>query len=454
LTIHYRAGFAHNMEFFKKPAVQLSILFLLFITAFAVRLHHINKPPHDFAALRQYQAAHIARDYYFKSQDAIPEWRRNVAEVNSKRMGLLLEPRIMENLTVYGYRILGGEHLWIPRVLSSVFWLVGGIFIFLIARKISSLEAAFFSTVFYLFLPFSILASRSFQPDPLMIMMLVFSIFMIIRFYEEPSFLNLTSAAIIAAIAILVKPYSLFFIFGAYLSVGIFKHGIKKALFNIHMLVFAVLSFLPGCLYYIYGILTQVGFLNELAQGSFLPQLIVRPYFWKDWLILIGQVVGYLAFAGALTGLLMSKKGLSKALLSGLWIAYLIFGLIFTLHIHTHDYYHLPLIPVVALSLGPAGVLILNFVYKRWKIVFPAILILILSSGILITQIDIKEFFSKNKNSLKVITNFIGVNNQFKQFITDDFKREVEKGREIGRIVGHSTNTVLLTPNFGRVHPS
>ncbi len=446
-----RPGSGHNIEFFRKPVFQSSILFLLFITAFAVRLYHINMPPHDFATLRQYQAAHIARDYYFKSQDSIPEWRRNVAEINSKRMGLLLEPRILENLTVYGYRILGGEHLWIPRVLSSIFWLVGGIFLFLIARKIASLEAAFFSTVFYLFLPFSILASRSFQPDPLMVMMLIFSIFMIVRFYEVPSFLNLTSAAIVSAGAILAKPYSLFFIFGAYVSVGMFKHGIRKALFNIHLVVFVVLSFLPGCLYYIYGILNQVGFLNELAQGSFLPQLILRPYFWKDWFILIGQVVGYLPFAGALIGLLMTKNGLSKALLSGLWIAYFIFGLFFTLHIHTHDYYHLPFVPIAALSLGSLGALIVNFMYKHWKISLLAVLTFALAASIFITQTDVKEVFVKNKNKLKIITNFLGVNHQFKQFITEDFKTEVEKAREIGEIVGHSTNTVLLTPHFGRI---
>ena len=39
----------------------------------------------------------------------------------------------------------------------------------------------------------------------------------------------------------------------------------------------------------------------------------------------------------------------------GLWGAYILYGLFFNYHIATHDYYHLPFIPIVALSLAPLG---------------------------------------------------------------------------------------------------
>ena len=443
-TLHVRQGF------FKKAIIQRVCVFVLIISAFAVRLYHIDRPPFDFAALRQYQSAHIARGNYFESLRSLPEWRRNVAELNMKRMGLLLEPRILENLTVSGYRILGGEHLWIPRVLSSLFWLIGGIFLYVTAQKIASSEAALFSTAFYLFLPFSILASRSFQPDPLMIMFLLFSIFMIINFFKRPSSLKLISAAIVSALAMLVKPYSLFFIFGTFVSLGIYKHGVRKALFSIQMLIYFMVSIIPTCTYYVYGILTNVGYLNELAQGSFLPHLILKSYFWKEWFVRIGNVIGYIPFAGALIGLFTIKQGFSKALLSGLWIGYIIFGLFFTMHIHTHNYYHLPFIPVIALSLGPVGVWIVNFLYRHWKIAILSVLALAGVAGVMVTQVDLEKFVSKNKNNLKTVANFIGINRDFKKFITDDFEREVQMAKEIGEIVGHSTNTVLLTPYFGR----
>jgi len=68
-----------------------------------------------------------------------------------------------------------------------------------------------------------------------------------------------------------------------------------------------------------------------------------------------------------------------------------------------------------------------------------------------LTQIDLKNVISSRKKNIKKIANFISINPEFKNFIVDDFKKEVLMAREIGEIVGHSTNTVLLTPNFGRV---
>ena len=39
----------------------------------------------------------------------------------------------------------------------------------------------------------------------------------------------------------------------------------------------------------------------------------------------------------------------------GLWAAYLAYGLFFNYHVATHDYYHLPFIPIVAVSVSPLG---------------------------------------------------------------------------------------------------
>lgn len=450
MAINSDIEFDIKTQFLKKPAIQLSILLMVFIMAFAIRMYHITQPPHDFAAERQYQSAHIARSFYFESQDSIPEWRKNVADFNMKRMGMLLEPRIMENLSVFFYRILGKERFWIPRTLSSIFWLIGGCGLYLIARRIASFEAALFSTTFYLFLPFSILASRSFQPDPLMVMLLIFSIFMVMKFYEQPSFSRLMSAVIMSVLAVLAKPYSIFFIFGSFVSVGIYKDGIRKTFFNKNIFLFAGLSFIPALSYYVYCILTNTGFLNELAQGSFLPHLLLEPFFWKAWFFIIGQVIGYLPFAAALAGLIMMKKGISKALLLGLWVSYFVFGLVFTLHIHTHDYYHLSFIPIVALSIGTLGALFVKYLFKQWKVTIVLCLIIAGVAGGIMTRLNLGEFFSENKDKLKIVSNFIGVNPQFKNFITGDYEREVQMAKEIGEIVGHSTETVFLTQNFGR----
>jgi len=143
----------------QNPKLFFVIISLLFISAFSIRLYHITRPPLDFAPVRQYQNAHNARAYYYHTHKSVSEERKKIADINAERMGFALEPRIMEHLAVFGYRIAGEEKLWIPRVFSSLFWIVGGFFLFLTAKKIAGLNAALFSAAFYLFLPYSILVS-------------------------------------------------------------------------------------------------------------------------------------------------------------------------------------------------------------------------------------------------------------------------------------------------------
>lgn len=430
----------------QKPVLRLLIIGFLFITAFGIRLYNINNPPLDFSPMKQYHSAHIARVYYFETLESIPEWRREVARVNMERDSIL-EPPIMEHAAVFAYRILGGEQLWVPRLLSSIFWLIGGVFLYLIAKKIASTGAALFSTAFYLFLPFSISASRSFQAEPMMVMMLLFSLFTILRYYEQPSILRLVTAATISALAILIKPFCLFLIFGMFISLAIYRQGIRKSVISPNFLIFAVISLLPPLIYYLNGIFIA-GFLKDNARASFLPYLLLHSFFWEGWLTMLGRVVGYIGFIGALFGTLMFRQGLPRALLIGLWTGYFVYGLVFTYHIHTHDYYHLPLIPIVALSLGPIGALVINrLTNQRWLVAILSIILLtvVLGIGLNIRQMQWRDISPDVKTKLKLLGAVFGVNPQFIKFFKPDFEREVKIAQEIGEIVGHSTNTIFLT---------
>jgi hypothetical protein len=429
---------------FQRPAVQWIIIGFLLITAFVIRLHHINRPLLDFQPIRQYMLAHHTRSYYYEGLESIPEWKKQMARINKERMGFQLEPRILEHIVVFGYRMLGGEYLWIPRVLSSVFWIIGGVFLYLIAKKILSPDAALFSIAYYLFLPFGISASRSFQPDPMMIMLLLFSIFMILRYYEQPSFLRLVPAIFVSSLPMLIKPYSIFLIFGAFISIAIYREGIRKLFTNRNFLMFIFLSPLPGAAYYLSGMLTPDAFLQEHAQATFLPHLLLRPYFWKDWLAMIARVVGLIAFTGALLGVFMVRR-LPRFFLIGLWAGYFIYGLLFTFHIHTHDYYQLQFIPVVALSLGPVGALI--FSSKKRIILAVLFLVSIFGTGLSLSYVQEKDY---NRSYLKYLGYVVGINPQFYKFVIEDFEKELKIAEEIGEIVNHNTNTLFLTSDFGR----
>lgn len=374
-----------------------------------------------------------------------------------ERMGFLLEPRIIENAAVFGYRIAGEEHFWIPRALSAVFWVIGGFFLYLIARAIFSPGIALFSIIFYLFLPYGILASRSIQPDPLMVMMMLFSIYGILKYDENPSRINLISAAIVAAIATLIKPYCFFMIFGAFFSLTVLRTGFWKAIFQRNTLVFAFIIIAPTVGYYVYGLLYNVGFIGEHAKSSFLPQLILYPFFWRGWLSMIGNVIGYIAFLLAIIGLFKIKPGRPKALLLGLWIGYFLFGLSATFQIHTHSYYTMPFIPIAALSLGPLAAMVMNryapLLSLRSKLFVLTLIFSVLIVGLSLNmrKLPLRKVLSDHKGELKTMATFVGINPEFSKFLSDDFDENVRIAKEIGELVDHSSNTIFLTPDFGRV---
>jgi hypothetical protein len=333
----------------------LLILVLLFTVGLGLRLIRIDDPPLNFHATRQYRSLIIARGLYVERVTAIPEWRREVARTNMQKQGIL-EPPIMEYLASIGYHLAGGERYWIPRLLSVLFWMVGGGCLYRIAQKVAGAEAALLSLGLYLFLPFGIIASRSFQPDPLMVMLILGSLYAIMRYDETPSRNRLGWVTLVSALALLVKPISLFVIFTVFLTLSVNRQGVKRSLTGFDNMIFFLGTLLPTLVFYLSGILFT-GIMEIQARSSFLPQLLLTIFFYKGWLknlaIVIGVPVFLLSMGCLLLLMLLHKR--SSWLVKGMWVGYIIFCLVFNYHIATHDYYHLQLIPIVSLTVGAAA---------------------------------------------------------------------------------------------------
>src|SRR5215210_1583534 len=340
----------------REPLSALLALGIVLAAGFCLRLYRIGEPLFDFSPVRQYHSALLARGFY--------EWLLTGSLETLPPDGII-EPPILELLASLVYAVTGGEHLWIPRLLSTVFWLVGGVFVYLIARKMVSPGAALFSVAFFVVDPAAVLPSRAFMPDPLMIMLLVISVYTVLRYHEQPTTGRLMVAVVASSMALFVKPgICLFQIYGAFFALMVYRRGLLTSLRSVHLFLFTVLSLLPVALYYVYGTVIG-GFLQGQVQGKVVPQYLLETYFWRGWLEQIGSMVGLVAFVGAVIGVLLLRQGLPRVLLAGLWGGYFLFGLVFTYHIHTHGYYSLQLIPVVALSLGPVWDRALGYIGQR-----------------------------------------------------------------------------------------
>ena len=63
--------------------------------------------------------------------------------------------------------------------------------------------------------------------------------------------------------------------------------------------------------------------------------------------------IGWAAVLLAALSIFLADPKRERPLLVGMWIGYLLFGMTFSYHFFTHDYYQLSFIPVVAISMAP-----------------------------------------------------------------------------------------------------
>lgn len=346
-----------NSSFFASRAARVTALFVILGLGLAIRLYDLTDLPLDFHPTRQLLSALKARGMYYQTLTDIPEERRDFA-VQQWVTRASVEPAFFERVVAFTYR-LTGEQLWIARVYSSLFWLIGGFFVFLLARELASNDGALIATAIYLFLPYAVIASRSFQPDPLMVMLIVIFWWAVVKWSKEPtSYKFAVIAGLFGGFAIFIKFVAAFFVIGGGLGAALGRGSIRTLVRRPQVYVMSILGLMPGAAYFIYGIWIA-GFLGRQFGGRFIPAYLLSLSYYLGWVGMLNLVVGGAVLMVALLGLFFLEKE-NLCLLLGLWGGYLLLGVYFNYHISSHDYYSLPLIPIVALSIAPLADLVLR----------------------------------------------------------------------------------------------
>ena len=414
-----------SSSFFASSRLTLVItLLVIFSLGLGIRLYDLTNLPLDFHPTRQLLSALKARGMFDQSAPGIPDWQRKMSLQQWKTKSEI-EPEVLERLVAFTYRFTG-EQLWVSRVYSSLFWLVGGAFLFLLVRDLVSTDGAVISTTYYLFFPYAVIASRSFQPDPLMVMLILMFWWMFTRWANKQSWGWAILAGVIGGFAIYIKFVAAFFVVGAALSTALAQFNLRDLIRKIQVWVMAVLGILPAAAYLFYGIVLN-GFLGQKFSGRFIPSLLLSPLNYIQWAGLANRAAGGTAIMLGLLGLLIARNRNLRILLIGLWSAYLLFGLYFDYHIATHDYYHLPLIPLVGLSLAPFADLLMDHLAaltsQRW--------LRLAALGVLLYGL---------------LAALWDVHNQLKSV---DYRSQAAMWAEIGDKLGHGPNVVALTQDYG-----
>jgi hypothetical protein len=435
------------------------VLAVLFLCGFAVRLYKITDAPLDYHPTRQYISANIVRGMYVPHLDTAPDWRRTVARINGEAE-MHLEPRYMETIAAGLYRLTGGERLWLARGLGALLWVVGAMLLLPLSRRFLDERWSVVVLLLYLFFPFGIIGSQVFQPEPLMITAMIAALLLIYRSFEHPSWRRVMAAAVVSSFAVSAKPVCIFFIVFSFVALAFVKKSILGSLREPKYWVFGVVAVCPSLVYYMHQMLgaTDLGGQSDL---SFRPELILAGRFWWGWVDRLGRVVGLCPFAIGLAGALACRKREGRYFLGSLYVAYAVYGFVFTYHIHTHDYYSLPAIPVVALT-APLGLMaaarLLSICWQRnnlRKVLVAlsatAVVCLTLGAGGALVAKGPRKTCAF---ALKYGGRLVGLHRKFVLFADPRRSRKLSEivgtMEKLGEALGHSTRVACLTEDYGK----
>ena len=399
----------------------LFLFFLILLSGFGVRMYDLKDPPLDFAATRQLRSAMIARGKYYQIAEDVQEWKKEVAIKNGGHS--MIEPTIMETIVAYTYLLIGEEQLWIARIYSSFFWCLAGIGLFFLVREAVSVDGAYVALTYYLFNPFGIVASRSFQPDPLMVSLIIFSWWAFYKWFKLSDWKWAILAGLSSGAAMLVKSTAVFFLLGGMAVLAILKKNIGKIIRDAQVWLIALLAGLPVLIYHVYGVFF-VGTLGKQFRGRFFPGMLVEMDYYRSLknaliavaaheLILILGLIGLIYFVG--------KKDFGFLL--GIWLGYGLLSVVFTYHSTTHYYYHLPAIPLLAISLAGTAELIFSW----------------------IQHLKIKVFFQIGLVLLVVL----GVGGGHYLLFQDDYRNEPYFYHKVANFVPQDSRKIVLSQDYG-----
>jgi hypothetical protein len=153
--------------------------------------------------------------------------------------------------------------------------------------------------------------------------------------------------------------------------------------------------------------------------------LLPKRDFWLGWFQLGTNVVGVAFLLAAIIGFFLIVNRAARSLMIGLAISYLIFGVAFTYHIHTHPYYHIQLLPPIAICAAACLSEIVSVLRKSSGKLWPVPILLSVLVGLYFA-------YRTERDSLYQVR-----------------MEDPKIAWEIGEIIGHNPHTVFVSRYYG-----
>jgi len=334
------------------------IIVLILLAGFGVRLYRINAPLADWHSWRQADTAAVARNFIKRGYTLLKPRFDDLSHLPSGKEnpeGYRFVEFPIYNLVhaLFFQAVSQIKDGWLSfeaagRLVSIFSSLGAALFLYLIVKEVLGEALAVSAMFFFLFLPYNIYYSRTILPESTMIMFSLASIYLLIK--RKP-----VLSSILASLAILVKPFSLFLIAPS-LAVVFGRDLIdreKRQPARNRVLIYSIISLTPFFLWRLW----MRRFPEGVPGSNWLfnvGDIRLRPAWWR-WLFeerLAKLILGSWGLIPFGLGLI-AKAGRKKEALFFSWLggilAYLV---IFAGGNVRHDYYQVIAIPAIAVFLA------------------------------------------------------------------------------------------------------
>jgi hypothetical protein len=396
-------------------------LVVLFALGIGFRLLNLTNPPLDIHGWRQLASATFTRSLYYQMlPGADPQIRQQAIHLAASTAHD--EPAITEALVAVSYLLAGGEYLWIFRLWTTLFWTIGGITLFALVRGMTSVDGAIAALAYYLLLPFGNATTRCFLPEPLMVMWIILALYAFYNWVESQTWKWTIATGVLAGLAILTKVFAVFPLAPVIMLVNLSTFGLRRTILNFKFWIVVALAGVIPAAYY---------FFPNPQRGSGYLELWVLPFldrlkditFYISWLHhLNGNFNLAIVLMAIASTFLLDKRW--RVMCLGLWIGYGLLGAVVPELIYSHMYYNLPLVAIIAISLGPISALVLGKISAQgrlWRL---------LLFGVALVGIGYAVFMSR------------------KAVVATDYRAEPQKWRELAARIPDAL-TVGITQDYG-----
>ena len=334
--------------------VELFLLAIILLIAFAVRLYKIDRPIADWHSWRQADTSAVARNFIKEGFNPfIPRYD----DMSSQANGLdnperyrFVEFPIYNSLIAAVWSQTGINETY-ARLVTVTITLGSTFLLYLLVRHFSGASTAALAALFFAALPYNVFYSSTILPGPFMVFCLLGLYYSFIRWITgEKQWLWYVLAIFFANLAILSWPIAIFFTIPiVYLSFDKYKFDAIK---NLNLWIFALASALPFIAWRIWmtqfpeGIPNWQFLINEgniRFKGAFFRWLIVER---------MGKLI--LTVGGfSLLILGMLRKPQREKLFYFFWlVSAIVYFIVFASGNVRHDYYQVPFIPIASIFMA------------------------------------------------------------------------------------------------------